>query len=119
MNSAHADGQFPLPLVSPAFAVLRMLTISPSIKAPETKRIVVKLAASILVCLSASRQSNEFPANASMAIAVKAIVRMLITLKTAFECHLTATHNKCAALAINTVNVSVIPVTRKAKFSRC
>src|SRR6266404_631906 len=39
--------------------------------APDTKRTRVKLAASIPVCFSASRQSSEFPANAIMASTVR------------------------------------------------
>jgi hypothetical protein len=36
---------------------------------------VVKLAASMVVCLSAARQSNELPANAIMASNVRKIMR--------------------------------------------
>ena len=45
--------------------------MSQSAAAPEKMRMNVKLAASILVCFSAARQSSEFPANAIIASNVK------------------------------------------------
>jgi hypothetical protein len=53
-----------------------MATMIHNIAAPETKRIVVKLAASIVVYLSAARQSNELPANATIANTVRMITRI-------------------------------------------
>ena len=47
--------------------------------APETIRIKVKLAASILVCFSASRQSREFPAKAVIATNVRMKIRVGVT----------------------------------------
>jgi hypothetical protein len=52
-----------------------MRTTSQSITAPEINRIAVKLAASMPVCLRATRQSSELPANAIMASDVRAIMR--------------------------------------------
>lgn len=62
-------------LPPPEPAPRRTYTISKSINAPEIRRIVVKLAASMLVCRSAMRQSNELLANATMASDVRTIVR--------------------------------------------
>ncbi len=45
--------------------------ISQSAVAPEKMRMNVKLAASMLVCFSANRQSREFPANAIIATSVR------------------------------------------------
>jgi len=69
------DGQFP------AFfhGALRIFIMSQSAVAPEKMRMNVKLAASILVCLSASRQSREFPANAIIAISVRMKIRVGFT----------------------------------------
>jgi hypothetical protein len=53
-----------------------MRTTSHSTTAPDISRIVVKVAASILVCVSAIRQSRELPAKAIMASAVRAITRI-------------------------------------------
>src|SRR5438270_13991708 len=47
--------------------------------APETMRMKVKLAASMLVCLSASRQSRELPAKAIIAINVRIKTRVIVT----------------------------------------
>jgi hypothetical protein len=52
-----------------------MLTTSHNISAPEIKRIVMKLAASMPVCLSAARHSSELPAKAIMASDVRTIMR--------------------------------------------
>ena len=43
--------------------------------APEKIRMNVKLAASMLVCFSAARQSNELPANAIIANSVRTKIR--------------------------------------------
>ncbi len=43
--------------------------------APEKIRMNVKLAASMLVCFRAARQSNELPANATMANSVRTKIR--------------------------------------------
>ncbi|HVO65973.1 MAG TPA: hypothetical protein VMT12_05755 [Syntrophales bacterium] len=48
---------------------------SQSITAPEISLIVVKLAASMLVCFRAARHSNELHANAIMASDVRATTR--------------------------------------------
>lgn len=45
--------------------------ISQSVTAPENIRTKVNVAGSMRVCLSADRQSREFPANAIIAIAVR------------------------------------------------
>jgi hypothetical protein len=52
--------------------------ISQSATAPETSLIEVNVAASICVFLSATRQSSEFPANATIASNVKSAARVLI-----------------------------------------
>ncbi len=52
---------------------------SHSAAAPEMMRMDVKLAASMRVCRSASRQSSEFPAKASIAIAVSTMRSGLLT----------------------------------------
>jgi hypothetical protein len=71
-DNAHADSQLPLPV-----CVLRLIrTISQSITAPETSRIVVKLAGSTPVCFRTIRHSSELPANAIMASEVRAIMRI-------------------------------------------
>ncbi|WP_340122501.1 hypothetical protein [Methylobacter svalbardensis] len=54
----------------------RIRTISQSATAPEMSRIDVKLAASMPVCFSANRQSNEFPAKAIMASKVRTMIRV-------------------------------------------
>ena len=50
-------------------------TSSASTSAPDASRKLVKLAASMLVCFNAIRQSSELPANASIAKSVSAAVR--------------------------------------------
>jgi len=50
-------------------------SISQSVTAPEPTRTEVKLAASIEPCASDKRQSTEFAANASIAMAVRLMVR--------------------------------------------
>ena len=53
-----------------------MPTTSQRTKAPDAKRMVVNVAASIGVCFKAIRQSSEFPAKAVIAISVmKPILR--------------------------------------------
>jgi hypothetical protein len=47
--------------------------------APEMMRMKVKLAASMLVCFSANRQSKEFPANAVMVTTVRMKTRVGVT----------------------------------------
>jgi hypothetical protein len=49
--------------------------MSQSAAAPEKIRMNVKLAASMLVCFSAARQSNELPANAIIANSVRMKIR--------------------------------------------
>jgi hypothetical protein len=53
------------------FVPPRIRMISQSVSAPEIIRMDVKLAASMLVCLSANRQSRELPANAIIASKVR------------------------------------------------
>src|SRR5260370_27145761 len=53
----------------------RVRSRSASIRAPETRRIAVKLAASIAVSFSATRHSNELLAKASIAKKVRKAVR--------------------------------------------
>jgi len=48
----------------------------PQREAPDTIRMSVKLAASMAVCFSATRQSKEFAAKASIATSVKRSTRM-------------------------------------------
>jgi hypothetical protein len=50
---------------------LRVLIMSQSAVAPEKMRMNVKLAASMLVCFSANRQSRELPAKAIIATSVR------------------------------------------------
>src|ERR1700730_5299150 len=50
--------------------------ISQSAVAPERMRTSVKLAASMLVCFSAARQSSELPANAIIASSVRTKSRL-------------------------------------------
>src|SRR6185369_12528880 len=52
--------------------------IAASTRAPEARRIEVKLAASIAVSRSAMRQSSELPAKANMANRVSAAMRGLV-----------------------------------------
>jgi len=52
-------------------------TISHNTSAPETMRMVVKLAASIAGALSAARHNSELPAKAIMASTVKTAVRAI------------------------------------------
>ncbi len=56
----------------------RASMIAASTSAPETRRIEVKLAASIAVSRNAMRQSSELPANANMANRVSAATRGLV-----------------------------------------
>jgi hypothetical protein len=56
-----------------------MRTINQSAIAPEMMRIRVKLAASMLVCFRANRQSKEFPANATIAASVRMKIRVGVT----------------------------------------
>jgi len=53
-----------------------MRTTSQSTTAPDISRIVVKVAASMVVCVSAIRQSSELPAKAIIASDVRAITRI-------------------------------------------
>ena len=53
--------------------------MSQSVTAPEKMRIKVKLAASMLICFSAARQSNELLANAIIAITVRRKSRAALT----------------------------------------
>jgi hypothetical protein len=55
---------------------VRILTISQSAIAPESMRIDVKVAGSIAVCFSATRQSSELPANAIIAKDVSTNIRV-------------------------------------------
>ena len=50
-----------------------------SAMAPEMMRMKVKLAASMLVCFNANRQSKEFPANAVMVTTVRMKTRVGVT----------------------------------------
>ena len=59
--------------------LLRNSTMSQSAMAPEMMRVKVKLAASMLVCLSANRQSKEFPANAVIVTSVRMKTRVDVT----------------------------------------
>ena len=59
--------------------LLRILIMSQSAVAPEKMRVNVKLAASMLVCFSANRQSREFPANAIIASSVRVKIRVGFT----------------------------------------
>ena len=60
MNSANAAPQLPAPGEVPRL----MRTTSHSTSAPDISRIVVKVAASMVVCVSAIRQSSELAAKA-------------------------------------------------------
>ncbi len=62
--------------------VLRVITIKQSAIAPDNSRMKVKLAASIVVSLSASRQSSELLANATIASSVRMTMRIQSTLTT-------------------------------------
>ena len=73
MNSANADRQFPFPILES----LRKLANIPSIKDPETKRMLVKLAGSMLVFLSASLHRIELLAKASIDKTARKRVRNL------------------------------------------
>ena len=73
MNRAKAERQFPFPVLEP----LRKLTNKPSIKDPETKRMLVKLAGSMLVFLSASLHRIELLAKASIDKTARKRVRNL------------------------------------------
>jgi hypothetical protein len=53
--------------------------MSQSATAPEMMRMKVKLAASMLVCFRANRQSREFPANAVMVTSVRMKTRVRVT----------------------------------------
>src|SRR5262245_23844165 len=53
----------------------RSRTIAHSISAPESSRMLEKLAASMLACCSASRHSSELAAKATIAAAVSSAVR--------------------------------------------
>jgi hypothetical protein len=53
-----------------------------SVTAPEKMRVNVKVAASMLVCFSAARQSSELLAKAIMANNVNTKVRALVTVQT-------------------------------------
>ena len=57
----------------------RNSAMSQSAMAPEMMRVKVKLAASMLVCFSANRQSTEFPANAAIAVRVRMKIRVGVT----------------------------------------
>jgi hypothetical protein len=48
---------------------------------PDKRRIKVKLAASIVVCLSASRQSSELLANATIASSVRITTRIPLIIR--------------------------------------
>ncbi len=72
---ASAEGQLPAPFPLRS----RIFRRSHSAAAPEMMRMDVKLAASMRVCRSASRQSSEFPAKASIAIAVSTMRSGLLT----------------------------------------
>ena len=69
-----AIGQLP-PFVTPTPRSRRMTS---RIRAPEARRSEVKLAASIDVSVSATRQSSELLAKASMANRVRRGVRRLV-----------------------------------------
>ena len=60
-------------------SLLRNSTMGQSAMAPEMMRMKVKLAASMLVCFSANRQSKEFPANAVMVTSVRMKTREGVT----------------------------------------
>ena len=59
-----------------AIAVLRIFMSSHRAKAPEKMRTDVKVAASMLVCLSAARQSRELLAKAIIADNVSVKIRV-------------------------------------------
>src|SRR6266403_87613 len=78
MKSASADHQFPDSCEAP----LRILIITQSTAAPEKMRTSVKVAASMLVCFSAARQSSELLANAIIASSVRVKTRVFMEIKT-------------------------------------
>ncbi len=66
-KSQNAESQLPAPPGDPS----RTLTMSHSVTAPETMRIDVKVAASIVVSFNAARHRSELPAKAIIARSVR------------------------------------------------
>ena len=65
-----------------AIVLLRTRMSNQSATAPEKMRVNVKVAASMLVCFSAARQSSELLAKAIIADNVNTKVRALVTVQT-------------------------------------
>jgi hypothetical protein len=65
-----------------AVVFLRTCMSNQSVTAPEKMRVNVNVAASMLVCFSAARQSSELLAKAIMANNVNMKVRALVTVQT-------------------------------------